>query len=152
MTVLVSACGLFIGAVIGALVAWSRLSGHRLAGAAGEAYAALFRGLPELLVVYFVYFGSSTLLTSAANLVGYQGFVGVPSFVAGALAVGVISGSYQAEVYRASYLAIAKGELEAAVSVGMGRWLMFRRSSRRRCSASPPGLGILCRWRSQIPR
>ena len=47
--------------------------------------------------------------------------------LAGALAVGVISGSYQAEVFRAAYLAIAKGELEAAVSVGMNRWLMFRR-------------------------
>jgi len=127
MTLLVSATGLLIGAAIGALVAWARLSGHRLAGATGEAYAALFRGLPELLVVYFVYFGSSTLLTASANLVGYQGFVGVPSFLAGALAVGVISGSYQAEVFRASYLAIAKGELEAAVSVGMRRTLMFRR-------------------------
>ena len=127
MTLLVSATGLLIGAAIGALVAWARLSGHRLAGAVGEAYAALFRGLPELLVVYFVYFGSSTLLTAGANLVGYQGFVGVPSFLAGALAVGVISGSYQAEVFRASYLAIAKGELEAAVSVGMRRTLMFRR-------------------------
>ena len=109
MTLLVSACGLLIGAVIGALVAWARLSKHRLAGAAGEAYAALFRGLPELLVVYFVYFGSSTLLTGLANFVGYEGFVGVPAFLAGSLAVGVISGSYQAEVFRAAYLAIAKG-------------------------------------------
>jgi octopine/nopaline transport system permease protein len=127
MTLLVSACGLLIGAVIGSLVAWARLSGHRVAGAAGETYAALFRGLPELLVVYFVYFGSSTLLTAVAALVGYEGFLGVPSFVAGALAVGVISGSYQAEVFRAAYIAIVKGELEAAVSVGMDRWLMFRR-------------------------
>ncbi|HZZ59855.1 MAG TPA: ABC transporter permease subunit [Roseiarcus sp.] len=127
MTLLVSACGLLIGAAIGALVAWARLSRHRPSGALGEAYAALFRGLPELLVVYFVYFGTSTLLTDLANLVGYQGFVGVPSFLAGALAVGVISGAYQAEVYRAGYLAIARGELEAAVSVGMDRLLMFRR-------------------------
>jgi octopine/nopaline transport system permease protein len=127
MTLLVSACGLLIGAAIGSLVAWARLSGHRLAGAVGEAYAALFRGLPELLVVYFVYFGSSTLLTATASLIGFNGFLGVPSFVAGALAVGVISGSYQAEVFRGAYLAIAKGELEAAVSVGMHRMLMFRR-------------------------
>ena len=70
---------------------------------------------------------SSTLLTGLANLVGYEGFVGVPSFLAGSLAVGVISGSYQAEVFRAAYLAIARGELEAAVSVGMDRFLMFRR-------------------------
>ena len=58
---------------------------------------------------------------------GYEGFVGVPSFLAGSLAVGVISGAYQAEVFRAAYLAIARGELEAAVSVGMNRLLMFRR-------------------------
>ena len=51
----------------------------------------------------------------------------MPAFAAGALAVGVISGSYQAEVFRGAFLAIAKGELEAARAVGMGRWLMFRR-------------------------
>jgi octopine/nopaline transport system permease protein len=127
MTLLVSACGLLTGAALGGLVAWGRLSGAPLPSAVGQTYAALFRGLPELLVIYFVYFGTSTLLTEGAHLVGYGGFVGVPSFVAGALAVGVISGAYQAEVFRASYLAIAKGELEAAVSVGMNRALKFRR-------------------------
>jgi octopine/nopaline transport system permease protein len=127
MTLLVSAVGLLVGGVIGGLVAWARLSGHRVAGAVGRSYAALFRGLPELLIVYLVYFGTSTLLTASAQAVGYQGFVGVPAFAAGALAVGVISGAYQAEVYRSAYIAIVKGELEAAVSVGMNRVLMFRR-------------------------
>ena len=127
LTVLVSMAGLAIGAVLGSLVAWAKLSGAKLAAAIGEGYAALFRGLPELLVVYFVYFGSSALLTGTANLIGYEGFLGVPAFAAGALAVGVISGAYQAEVFRGAFLAIAKGELEAARSVGMGRWLMFRR-------------------------
>jgi octopine/nopaline transport system permease protein len=127
MTLLVSSAGLAIGAALGSLVAWAKLSGARLAGAIGEGYAALFRGLPELLVVYFVYFGSSALLTAAAHLLGVEGFVGVPAFGAGALAVGVISGAYQAEVFRGAFLAVAKGELEAARAVGMGRWLMFRR-------------------------
>lgn len=127
MTLLVSTAGLVIGAILGSLVAWAKLSGARIAGAVGESYAALFRGLPELLVIYFVYFGSSALLTATANLVGIEGFVGMPSFAAGSLAVGVISGSYQAEVFRGAFLAIAKGELEAARAVGMGRWLMFRR-------------------------
>jgi len=126
-TLLVSIAGLAIGAAIGSLVAWAKLSGARLAGAIGEGYAALFRGLPELLVVYFVYFGSSALLTGLDHLLGGEGFLGVPAFAAGALAVGVISGSYQAEVFRGAFLAVAKGEIEAARSVGMGRWLMFRR-------------------------
>ncbi len=127
MTVAVSFAGLVIGAAIGGLVAWAKLSGARVVGALGDAYAAIFRGVPELLVVYFVYFGSSALLTSLGHAVGYSGFLGVPAFLAGALAVGVISGAYQAEVFRGAFLAVAKGELEAARAVGMGRWLMFRR-------------------------
>ena len=143
----------FVGAALGALVAWSRLSGAPFAGALGQAYAALFRGLPELLVVYFVYFGTSTLLTMAANAVGYEGFVGVPSFAAGALAVGVISGAYQAEVFRGAYLAIARGEIEAAVSVGMTAFSCSGASSpRRSCASRCPDSAIYGRWRSRIPR
>jgi len=127
MTALVSIAGLAIGAAIGSLVAWAKLSGARVAGAIGGAYAALFRGLPELLVVYFVYFGSSALLTGAYGMLGGEGFIGMPAFAAGSLAVGVISGSYQAEVFRGAFLAVARGEIEAARAVGMGRWLLFRR-------------------------
>jgi octopine/nopaline transport system permease protein len=127
MTLLVSIAGLAVGAALGSLVAWAKLSGATVAGAIGEGYAALFRGLPELLVIYFVYFGSSALLTGAGHALGFEGFLGVPPFAAGALAVGVVSGAYQGEVFRGAYLAIARGELEAARAVGMGRPLMFRR-------------------------
>ena len=127
MTLLVSIAGLAIGALLGALVAWGRLSGSFIGAAIGETYAALFRGLPDLLVVYFVYVGSSELLTALGHALGYPGFLGVPPFVAGSLAVGVISGAYQAEVFRGAYLAILRGELEAARAVGMNRLLMFRR-------------------------
>ncbi|MDR3496863.1 MAG: ABC transporter permease subunit [Ancalomicrobiaceae bacterium] len=127
MTLAVSLTGLLIGSVLGSLIAWAKLSGHKVGAAIGDAYASLFRGLPELLVIYFVYFGSSALLTATGNLIGIEGFLGVPSFAAGALGVGIISGAYQAEVYRGAYLAIASGELEAARAVGMHRLLMFRR-------------------------
>ncbi len=43
------------------------------------------------------------------------------------LAVGLISGSYQAEVYRGAFLAISRGEIEAALSIGMSKTLLFRR-------------------------
>jgi len=144
MTLLVSFAGMLVGAALGSLVAWAKLSGHLVAGAVGDAYAAVFRGVPELLVVYFVYFGSSALLTGVFHLAGFEGFFGVPSLAAGALAVGVISGAYQAEVYRGAYLAIARGELEAARSVGMSRGLMFRRIvAPQVLRFAVPGLGNL---------
>jgi len=127
MTLLVASAGLGIGAAIGAVAAGAKLSASRAAQAFSNAYAAIFRGVPELLIVYFVYFGSSALLTDIGHVLGYEGFLGVPAFLAGALAVGVISGAYQAELYRGAFLSIPKGELEAARACGMGPGLMFRR-------------------------
>jgi octopine/nopaline transport system permease protein len=127
MTLLVATAGLIIGALLGALVASGKLSSSRVAAALGDTYSAIFRGVPELLVVYFVYFGSSAGLTAIGHALGFEGFLGVPPFLAGALAVGVISGAYQAELYRGAYLAITKGELEAARACGMGPSLVFRR-------------------------
>lgn len=127
MTVLVSVVALIFGSVIGGVVCWAKLSSSRVLRGLAQAYLAIFRGLPELLIIYFVYFGSSAVLTSIAGAFGHEGFVDFSPFFAGAIAVGSISGAYQAEVFRAGYLSIAPGEIEAAVSVGMHRPLLFRR-------------------------
>lgn len=92
-----------------------------------DAYTTVLRGIPDLLVIYLLYFGGSAALTALAHVLGAKGFVGVEAFAAGAIAVGIISGAYQSEIYRGAFRAIASGELEAARAVGMPRWLMFRR-------------------------
>ena len=148
-TLLVSIVGLMIGAAIGSLVAWAKLSRHFVFRRLGGIYSDILRGVPELLVVYFVYFGSSAALTFIGNSLGVDGFIGVPSFAAGALAVGMLSGAYQGEVYRSAYLAIARGELEAASSVGMGPWLKFHRVIAPQVMRfAVPGLGNL--WQAAL--
>ncbi|KQS89538.1 MULTISPECIES: ABC transporter permease [unclassified Rhizobium] len=127
MTLCVTAVALVIGAIFGTLVAWAKLSGNRVMRFIGGTYTTVFRGVPELLIIYFVYFGGSSAVTAIGKAMGYEGFLGLPSFAAGAFAVGIISGAYQAEVYRGAYLAISKGELEAAQAIGMNRGLRFRR-------------------------
>lgn len=127
VTLAVTAAALAIGAVLGAIVAAAKLSGNIALRALGSAYTTVFRGIPELLIIYLIYFGGSSAVTMIGQAMGYEGFLGLPSFVAGALAVGIISGSYQAEVYRGAYLAVARGELEAASAIGMNRALRFRR-------------------------
>ena len=127
MTLAVTAVALAIGAVFGALIAAAKLSGNMTLVVLGNAYTTIFRGVPELLIIYLIYFGGSTAVTAIGKSLGYEGFLGLPSFAAGALAVGIISGAYQAEVYRGAYLAISKGELEAASAIGMHRGLRFRR-------------------------
>ena len=127
MTLTVTAASLCVGAVLGAIIATAKLSASRPARWAGDAYTTLFRGAPELLVIYLVYFGGSQAVTAVGKWLNYEGFLGLPSFLAGAIAVGLISGAYQAEVYRGAYQAVSRGEIDAARSIGMGTVLRFRR-------------------------
>ncbi len=127
MTVGVSICGFIAGAVIGTGVAAMKLSRSRVARILADTYTTVLRGVPDLLVIYLFYFGGSLALTAVARWFGATGFVGLPAFAIGSIAIGVVSGAYQAEVLRGAYLALNRGELEAARSVGMSRALMFRR-------------------------
>ena len=127
MTVVLTLAALAIGAVFGALIAAAKLSRLRVLRVFGDFYTTVFRGVPELLVIYLFYFGGSSLVTTVGQWFGAEGFVGVPPFAVGAFAVGMISGAYQAEVYRAAVLAVARGELEAARAVGMPTLTLFRR-------------------------
>ena len=127
MTLAVTAAALTIGAIIGAAVAASKLSGNLTLRFIGNVYTTVFRGIPELLIIYLIYFGGSTAVTVIGGWLGFEGFLGLPSFIAGSLAVGLISASYQAEVYRGAYLAISIGEMEAAQAIGMPRAMRLRR-------------------------
>lgn len=127
MTLAVTAASLCIGAVLGAIIASAKLSASRPARWFGDAYTTVFRGAPELLVIYLVYFGGSQAVTAIGKWLNYEGFLGLPSFLAGAVAVGLISGAYQAEVYRGAYYAVSRGEIDAARAIGMGTLLRFRR-------------------------
>lgn len=127
MTIAVALAGFAIGAAIGALGALAKILGGSLLRGLADAYTTVLRGIPDLLVIYLFYFGSSAVLTPLGRLFGATGFVSLPGFLAGALAVGVVSGAYQTEVLRGAYLAIPKGEIEAATAAGMSPFLKFRR-------------------------
>ena len=127
MTIAVALCGFLAGSIVGTLVAWGKIGGNLVTRSLADGYTTVLRGIPDLLVIYLFYFGGSAALGRIAAVFGYDGFIGVPAFATGAIAIGVVSGAYQAEVFRGAYQTLARGELEAARSVGMHRWLMFRR-------------------------
>jgi octopine/nopaline transport system permease protein len=127
ITLAVAFCGFLAGAVIGTFVAWAKLSRSMVARGLADGYTTVLRGVPDLLVIYLFYFGGSAALGQVGQLFGYEGFIGLPAFATGAVALGVVSGAYQAEVFRGAYQTLDRGELEAARSVGMSRGLMFRR-------------------------
>jgi octopine/nopaline transport system permease protein len=126
VTLSLSVLGFLLGALFGALAASGRLSKHRLAGWLAHAYGTIFRGVPDLLTIYLLYYGGSIALTQLGKLFGASGFVGLPAFATGVLAIGIISGAYQAEVYRGAYHAVDQGQSDASKSLGLSRWQSLR--------------------------
>jgi octopine/nopaline transport system permease protein len=142
MTLVLTLVSLLVGALLGSLVAAAKLSRRLGLRWLGNGYLVLVRGIPELLVIYLFYFGGATLASALGHWFGKTGYVDLPPFWVGALAVGLLSGSYQAEVYRGAFLAIPRGQLEAALAIGMSPFTRFRRVLLPQVlSYSLPGLG-----------
>ncbi|MEK1887724.1 MAG: ABC transporter permease [Phyllobacterium sp.] len=127
MTILIALCGFMIGSIIGTFGAWAKVSGGRTLRFFADGYTTILRGIPDLLVIYLFYFGGSAAVTAIGRLLGSDGFIGFPGFLAGSLAVGITSGAQQTEVFRGAFRAVQHGEIEAAIACGMSRALRFRR-------------------------
>lgn len=127
MTLRLALVALGVGLVLGLLGAAAKSSRLAVLRFVGEAYSTIFRGIPELLVVLLVYFGSSTVLMSLAGMVGYDEYIELNPFVAGVTALGMTFGAYASEVFRGALLTVPKGHVEAGMALGLGRWRIFRR-------------------------
>lgn len=145
MTLKVSFCAYSLSALFGLLAACAKLSGSRLLRIPASLYIAIVRSLPELLMVLLVYFTVAGLAESALISFGVvaQDFEFNP-FVAAVFALAFVSGGFMAEVLRAARLAVAKGQIEAAMAMGMPPLRIFRRITLPQMMRHAiPGLGNL---------
>ncbi len=127
MTLAVSVTAFCVGIVLGAFGAAAKLSRFRIVRLIADAYTTFFRGIPELLIIYLIFFGGSGFVMYLAKIFGYHGYIEINAFVAGVAAIGLINGAFQTEVYRGAVMAVPAGQLEAARSMGMSNALMIRR-------------------------
>jgi len=127
LSLAVAVCGVLLGAVIGVFGAWAKICGGKFVRGVANAYTTILRGVPDLLIIYLIYFGSSSVLTAIGRFYGASGFIGFPGFIAGTIAIGVTTGAQATEVFRGAFQSVGKGEIEAARACGMRRMLRFRR-------------------------
>ncbi len=127
MTLAVAACAFLLGLVFGALGALAKLSGMGVLAAAADAYTTVVRGIPELLVIYLLFFGGSGAIMAVARVFGHTGYIEINAFLTGCVAIGIVNGAYSTEAIRGAVLAVPKGQIEAARAYGMPPWTLFRR-------------------------
>jgi His/Glu/Gln/Arg/opine family amino acid ABC transporter permease subunit len=126
VTLSVAALSLATACVFGLLGAVAKLSGSRSARWVADAYTTLIRGLPELVLMLFIFYGGQIALNHVAERQGW-GYIDVPPYAAGVLTIGFIFGAYLTETFRGAILAIPKGQIEAAQAFGMARGAVLRR-------------------------
>jgi len=128
MTMAVAVCSYLLGVCIGILFASLKLSRFIALRYVADFYTTVIRGIPELLVIYLVFFGGGTLLrTLASGIFGYEGYIDPPLFVTGMVCIGLSAGAYNTEVIRGAVLAVPVGQIEAAKAIGMSTAKRFWR-------------------------
>jgi polar amino acid transport system substrate-binding protein len=114
-TVQISIISMALAMLLGLPISMARLWGPRPVQWLAIAYVEFFRGIPVLLLIFFLYYGLPT--------VGVK----LNAMTAAILGFGLNYAAYEAEIYRAGIASIPVGQWEAAASLGMGRRLTFRR-------------------------
>jgi polar amino acid transport system substrate-binding protein len=113
-TIAVSVCGMTLAIILGLALAIIRVYAARPLSIAAGAYVEIFRGTPLLVQLFLIYYGLPNL------------GIRLDAFVAAVVGLGLNYAAYEAENYRAGLLAVPRGQVEAALALGLTRWQMAR--------------------------
>lgn len=114
-TVLLTLVSGAAGILLGVLAALGKLSGWWPLRSLAGLYIWVIRGTPLLVQILFVYFALPVLVPGLE----------LEDFASACVALGFNVGAYNAEAIRAGLLAVPKGQMEAARSLGLSRWHTF---------------------------
>lgn len=142
VTVACATIGYVLGIALGLAVAFAKLGRNKWLAAAATIYTTLLRGVPPLLVIFLLFFGTNGALMWIARGFGYGGYIEVDAFTVGVMAVAFVSAAYSSEVFRGAHDAIPKGQFEASAALGLrplvGLWTVIMPQMFR---LALPGLG-----------
>ena len=113
---------LVISLILGALVTVAGIGRKKWLSSIANGYIAFMRGIPTLVLIFLIYLG----LPQLAQGVGLDiSNISKTAFIIACLSFS--TSANMAEMMRAAYLAVDKGQREAAYSVGMKEFTAFRR-------------------------
>lgn len=115
MTVLLSVLSMLVGFIIGVVVGALRTYGGRIADVVLGFYVDTMRAIPLLVVLVWMFFAFPILFG-----------VRVDSMTAAVVGLGLHLGAYVAEAIRAGLTSVRRGQMNAALALGMSRTQAIR--------------------------
>ncbi|WP_419155029.1 ABC transporter substrate-binding protein/permease [Weissella minor] len=107
-TIQLTLIGIILASIWGMLLAVMGVMPSKIMRGISTSIIYLFRGLPMLVLTFFIYIG-------LPNLTGSK----IPAFTAGVITLVLNEGAYIASFVKGGFLSVDKGQLEAARSLGM---------------------------------
>lgn len=129
LSVLPSTCLLFIGIVcigivLGMLLAVIRLGKSKVLNVITAVFISFERGTPLLIQTLVVYFGLRAVFINGFGIASASRWNAAYFAL---IAYGLNLGCFLSETFRGAFLAIDRGQIEAAESIGMDKFQIFRR-------------------------
>ena len=115
VTVMVTITSLVLSTFLGLFWALLRTSHIKVLSWISATFVNTIRGIPILVQLFYIYF--------VLPEIGIQ----LTAFQAGSIGLGIAYSAYMSEVFRAGIEAIDVGQIEAAHTIGMTRWLVMTR-------------------------
>ncbi len=122
MTVQLAFTSLLVGLILAVVFASGEMSRRVFVKWPMTAFVTIVRGLPEILVVLFIYFGSTQVLFLITG-----DFIEVSPFLSGVVALSLIFASYASQTLRGALKAVGRGQREAASALGISQAHAFVR-------------------------
>ncbi len=126
MTLALALLSIACSTVLGIGGALCRTSSSRALRYVALGYTTLIRSVPDLVIMLLVFYNLQILLNAICELLGIQ-LIEIDAFTAGVVTVAFIYGAYMTETFRGALEAVPRGQIEAALSVGMRPVLIFRK-------------------------
>ncbi len=114
--------GFILATVIGIFIAIGRLFGWKPIKAVLYVVLEIIRGTPLLVQLVYIYYVVPLIINLIAAMLGYKTNVQIAPLTAGIAGLALNYGCYMSEVVRAGILAVDKGQMEAALVLGFGRY------------------------------
>lgn len=108
VTLEITLVSLVLASILGLLFGMMSISTNKILKAVARVYVDVIRGTPLIVQAFFIYFG----IPGALN-------IKIPAFTAGVVAISLNAGAYMVEIFRAGIMAVDKGQMEAARSLGL---------------------------------
>ncbi|MCR4706994.1 MAG: amino acid ABC transporter permease [Clostridiales bacterium] len=122
-TLLLALWGLFFACIIGMIVGIMSVLPSKACRAFAAVFVNLIRGVPMIVLAYFVFFGVPYFWNNILR----QGGLVLSALQAGTICLALNCGAYMAEIIRAGIESVDIGQMEAARSLGLPYWRSMQR-------------------------